>query len=104
MASNIMNHMITKMKPFHCLSVLRTFMHVDANTSCEARGPLDGIKICDMTRVLAGPYCTMVLGDMGAEVIKIERPNVGDDTRSWGPPFIKGESCYNMSINRNKKT
>lgn len=70
----------------------------------EDRGPLDGVRVCDMTRVLAGPYCTQILGDMGAEVIKVERPGVGDDTRHWGPPFVGGESCYYLSINRNKKS
>ena len=53
----------------------------------ENRGPLNGIRVIDLTRILAGPFCTMNLGDMGAEVIKIEEPRSGDDTRSWGPPF-----------------
>ncbi|PID82409.1 MAG: carnitine dehydratase [Clostridiales bacterium] len=66
-------------------------------------GPLDGIKVIDMTRVLAGPFCTMILADMGAEVIKIERPLIGDDSRAFGP-FIGEESAYFMSINRNKKS
>ncbi|KAI0227456.1 hypothetical protein LSAT2_022086 [Lamellibrachia satsuma] len=66
--------------------------------------PLDGIRVLDMTRVLAGPYCTMILGDLGAEVIKIERPGTGDDTRAWGPPWLKKESAYFVSINRNKKS
>ena len=66
--------------------------------------PLEGIKVVDLTRLLAGPFCTMILGDMGAEVIKIERPGKGDDTRSFGPPFEKGESAYFLSINRNKKS
>lgn len=65
--------------------------------------PLDGIKVLDMTRVLAGPYCTMMLGDMGADVVKVERPE-GDDTRGYGPPFLNGESAYFMSINRNKRS
>ena len=64
--------------------------------------PLDGITIVDLTRVLSGPYCTMLLADMGARVIKIERPGAGDDTRAWGPPFVNGESSYFLSINRNK--
>ncbi len=67
-------------------------------------GPLDGIVVVDLTRVLSGPYCTMLLADMGARVIKIERPGRGDDTRAWGPPFIKGESAYFLSINRNKES
>ena len=66
--------------------------------------PLDGIKVLDMTRVLAGPYCTMMLADMGADVVKVERPGAGDDTRAFGPPFVKGESAYFMSINRNKRS
>ena len=68
------------------------------------RGPLTGVRVCDLSRVLAGPYCTMILGDMGAEVIKVEKPGFGDDTRHWGPPFLGGESCYFLSINRNKKS
>ncbi|MFH2070165.1 MAG: CoA transferase [Elusimicrobiota bacterium] len=66
--------------------------------------PLDGIKVLDLTRVLAGPFCTMILGDFGAEIIKIENPDGGDDTRSFGPPFVEGESAYFLSINRNKKS
>lgn len=65
---------------------------------------LDGIKVLDLSRALAGPYCTMMLADMGAEVIKVEMPGTGDDSRSWGPPFVEGESAYFMSINRNKKS
>ncbi len=65
---------------------------------------LEGIKVLDMSRALAGPYCTMMLADMGAEVIKVEIPGRGDDSRSWGPPFVKGESAYFMSVNRNKKS
>jgi crotonobetainyl-CoA:carnitine CoA-transferase CaiB-like acyl-CoA transferase len=66
--------------------------------------PLDGIKVLDLTRVLAGPYCTMLLADMGADVVKVERPGAGDDTRAFGPPFVNGESAYFMSINRNKRS
>ncbi|XP_053571792.1 succinate--hydroxymethylglutarate CoA-transferase [Bombina bombina] len=66
--------------------------------------PLEGVKILDLTRVLAGPFATMILGDLGAEVIKVERPGSGDDTRSWGPPFIGTESAYFLSVNRNKKS
>ena len=68
-------------------------------------GPLDGIVVADFTRVLAGPYCTMLLGDMGAEVIKVERPGAGDDTRMWGPPYTaSGQSTYFAGVNRNKTT
>ncbi|MDE0035243.1 MAG: CoA transferase [Deltaproteobacteria bacterium] len=70
----------------------------------EAAGPLDGIRVLDLTRVLAGPYCTMFLGDLGAEVVKIEQPGRGDDTRSWGPPFQGGESAYFLCVNRNKRS
>ncbi|PNJ46786.1 SUGCT isoform 5, partial [Pongo abelii] len=66
--------------------------------------PLEGVKILDLTRVLAGPFATMNLGDLGAEVIKVERPGVGDDTRTWGPPFVGTESTYYLSVNRNKKS
>ncbi len=66
--------------------------------------PLEGFRILDLSRVLAGPYCTMMLGDLGAEVIKVERPGVGDDTRAWGPPFAEGESAYYLCANRNKKS
>jgi len=66
-------------------------------------GPLDGVVVLDLSRVLAGPYCTMILGDMGADVIKIEHP-VGDETRRWGPPFASGESAYYLSVNRNKRS
>lgn len=66
-------------------------------------GVLSGIRVLDLTRVLAGPYCTMLLGDMGAEIIKVERPDFGDDSRAFGP-FVKGESGYFMGINRNKKS
>ncbi|HEY7320207.1 MAG TPA: CoA transferase [Candidatus Binatia bacterium] len=67
-------------------------------------GPLDGIRVLDLTRVLAGPYCTMFLGDLGAEVVKVEQPGIGDDTRGWGPPFTGGESAYFLCVNRNKKS
>ena len=72
---------------------------------------LEDIRVLDLSRVLAGPYCTQMLGDLGAEVIKIEKPGAGDDTRAWGPPFLKddqgqdtAESAYYLSINRNKKS
>jgi crotonobetainyl-CoA:carnitine CoA-transferase CaiB-like acyl-CoA transferase len=80
--------------------------------------PLDGITVLDLTRVLSGPYCTMLLGDMGARVLKVEQPGKGDDTRAWGPPFlypgahtpragdpdVNGESAYFLSVNRNKES
>ncbi|MHA2290310.1 MAG: CaiB/BaiF CoA transferase family protein, partial [Promethearchaeota archaeon] len=66
--------------------------------------PLESIIVLDFSRALAGPYCTMMLADMGAEIIKVEMPGRGDDSRSWGPPFVEGESTYFMSVNRNKKS
>ena len=72
------------------------------------QGPLDGVHVLDLSRVLAGPYATMILGDLGAEVIKVEQPGTGDDTRMWGPPFIDTqsgrESTYFLSANRNKRS
>ena len=72
--------------------------------SNDPTGPLTGTTVLDLTRVLSGPYCTMMLADMGARVVKIEQPGRGDDTRGWGPPFEKGESSYFMSVNRNKES
>jgi crotonobetainyl-CoA:carnitine CoA-transferase CaiB-like acyl-CoA transferase len=66
--------------------------------------PLAGVKVLDLSRVLAGPYATMVLGDLGAHVLKVEHPERGDDTRHWGPPFAGGESAYFLSVNRNKRS
>jgi formyl-CoA transferase len=73
--------------------------------------PLNNIRILDITRALAGPYCTMMLGDLGADVIKVERPGIGDETRGWGPPFVgkpygsyPGESAYFIAANRNKRS
>jgi crotonobetainyl-CoA:carnitine CoA-transferase CaiB-like acyl-CoA transferase len=73
-------------------------------------GPLDGLKVLDLSRILAGPWATQILADLGADVVKIERPGVGDDTRGWGPPFVKngngtpGDAAYFLSANRNKKS
>ena len=73
--------------------------------------PLTGLRVFDLTRILAGPTCTQLLGDLGADVIKIERPGQGDDTRKWGPPFVQDpngedttESAYFLSSNRNKRS
>ncbi|KAF9907323.1 hypothetical protein EC991_011145 [Linnemannia zychae] len=94
-------------------SLLSKSLHdqdTDAIKENKEPGPLDGIRVLDMTRVLAGPYCTQLLGDLGAEVIKVENPKGGDDTRAWGPPFATNpdgsetESAYFLSVNRNKKS
>ncbi|MDT0327290.1 CaiB/BaiF CoA transferase family protein [Nocardiopsis lambiniae] len=66
--------------------------------------PLTGVRVADLSRVLAGPYATMLLADMGAEVIKVEQPGRGDDTRAWGPPWAGGEAAYYLSVNRNKRS
>ncbi|QLL07690.1 CaiB/BaiF CoA transferase family protein [Mycobacterium vicinigordonae] len=68
-----------------------------------AVGPLSPVLVADFSRVLAGPFCTMTLGDLGAEIVKVERPG-GDDTRAWGPPFVDGESTYFLGVNRNKRS
>ncbi len=68
------------------------------------QGPLAGLLVVDLSRILAGPYCTMTLGDLGARVIKVEAPGTGDDTRQWGPPFWNGISTYYLAINRNKES
>ena len=75
----------------------------------EPTGPLKGIRVVDLTRVMAGPYATLMLGDMGANIIKVERPGAGDDTRAWGPPWVESEgvpreSGYFLSVNRNKRS
>ncbi len=76
--------------------------------AAAARGPLAGLRVLDLTRILAGPTCTQLMGDLGADVIKIERPGKGDDTRGWGPPFLggddSGESAYYLCANRNKRS
>src|SRR5207244_4960404 len=66
--------------------------------------PLDGIRVVDLSRILAGPYCSMLLSDFGADIIKIENPDKGDDTRAYGPPFVNGESVYFLSVNRGKRS
>jgi crotonobetainyl-CoA:carnitine CoA-transferase CaiB-like acyl-CoA transferase len=66
--------------------------------------PLAGLRVVDLTRILAGPYCTQALADAGADVIKVEEPGKGDDTRGWGPPFVEGESTYFLSVNRGKRS
>jgi formyl-CoA transferase len=75
-----------------------------AEPDSSVPGPLSDLKVVDLTRVLAGPYLTMMLGDMGADIVKIEQPGSGDDTRRWGPPFLQGESTYYLAVNRNKRS
>jgi formyl-CoA transferase/CoA:oxalate CoA-transferase len=72
--------------------------------SDTSSAPLAGLTVLDLSRVLSGPYCTMLLADMGARVIKVEQPGRGDDTRHWGPPFVGRESAYFLSVNRNKES
>ena len=79
-------------------------MATTQSTHQHPPGALDGLRVLDLTRILAGPLCTMMLGDMGADVIKVEPPGTGDDTRTWGPPFAEKESAYFLGINRNKRS
>ena len=72
--------------------------------SARNNGALEGLRVLDLTRILAGPFCAQMLGDMGAEVIKVEPPGTGDDTRTWGPPFVGGEAAYFLFVNRNKRS
>lgn len=79
--------------------------HIKCYSTEAARtfGALSGIKVLDLTRILAGPFCTMMLADLGAEVIKVEKPGTGDETRLWGPPYVQDQACYFLAVNRNKK-
>jgi crotonobetainyl-CoA:carnitine CoA-transferase CaiB-like acyl-CoA transferase len=74
------------------------------SSSEQSLQPLSGVRVVDLSRVLAGPYCTMVLADLGADVVKVERPEGGDETRAWGPPFAGGEAAYYLSVNRGKRS
>ncbi len=78
--------------------------HTPHTHSAANNGPLQGLRVVDLTRILAGPFCTQILGDLGADVIKVEHPTEGDDTRKWGPPFKGGESAYFLCANRNKRS
>ncbi|CAK9813102.1 Succinate--hydroxymethylglutarate CoA-transferase [Anthophora quadrimaculata] len=84
---------------------IKNLRYICTNTQ-DDRSPLSGIRVLDLTRIIAGPYCTMVLGDLGAEILKVEKPGVGDEARKWGPPFLEGteEAAYFLSVNRNKKS
>src|SRR3954451_24492884 len=70
----------------------------------DSTGPLDGLLVAYFSRVLAGPFAAMTLGDLGADVVKVERPGPGDDTRAWGPPWRDGDSAYYLGLNRNKRS
>lgn len=82
-------------------SASRRFASSDESATA---GPLTGVRVLDFTRILAGPWCTQLLGDMGADVVKVEPVTKGDDTRTWGPPFVDGQSTYFMCCNRNKRS
>ncbi|CAG0913580.1 unnamed protein product [Notodromas monacha] len=86
--------------------MIRGLLNIRRHFATSTRsGPLDGVTIVDATRILAGPFCTMLLSDLGARVIKVEHPKGGDEVRRWGPPFVRGgESCYYLAINRNKES
>ncbi len=79
-------------------------MDKEGRSKPAGQTPLEGIRVLDLTRIIAGPYCAMVLGDLGAEIIKIEQPKIGDESRAWGPPWVKEVSAYFIAINRNKKS
>ena len=82
----------------------RVSWHTGPMLEPETAGALDGLLVADFSRVLAGPYAAMTLGDLGADVIKVERPGAGDDTRSWGPPWVDGVATYYTALNRNKRS
>ncbi|KAI8868318.1 CoA-transferase family III [Ramicandelaber brevisporus] len=111
------NEIKTALHVHHTATTTATATTTTTAPTTGTDGPLSGIRVLDLARILAGPYCTMLLGDMGADVIKIENPAHGDDTREWGPPFAslaphvaakypntKPESAYFMSVNRNKRS
>ena len=77
---------------------------MDEATEGTGPAPLGGVRVLDLSRILAGPLATMVLADLGADVIKVERPGAGDDTRRWGPPFVGDDAAYFLSLNRNKRS
>jgi len=79
-------------------------MHRGNAKTPAGQPPLTGVRVIDLTRIIAGPYCAMILGDLGAEIVKVEQPKTGDESRAWGPPWVKEMSAYFISINRNKKS
>lgn len=105
---------LSRAAPLVARQSLRSFAAVSENnnnndgevSTDDDRHPLKGVRVLDMTRIVAGPYCTMVLGDLGAEVIKVERPFFGDEARKWGPPFLEhsGDAAYFLAQNRNKQS
>ena len=94
MFKNSLTRVLTK-----CQSNFRCY----STSNVQVWGALSGVKVLDLTRILAGPFCTMMLADLGAEVIKVEKPGSGDETRQWGPPYVKDQACYFLAVNRNKK-
>jgi len=86
------------------MSAHPTLLWADLDHTMDLVLPADGIRVLDLSRVLAGPYCTMLLSDLGAEVVKVERPREGDETRTWGPPYAGGEAAYFVSVNRGKRS
>ncbi|EED16744.1 alpha methylacyl-CoA racemase, putative [Talaromyces stipitatus ATCC 10500] len=106
------NKPVTYSKPVFTRCISTSYGASNATSTGKSKLPLAGVRVLDMSRVLAGPYCTQILGDLGADIIKVEHPGRGDDTRAWGPPFAEykdgregpGESAYYLSVNRNKKS
>lgn len=90
----------------HAISYTKSITRLCSTVSQVDNLPLNGIRILDLTRIVAGPYCTMILGDLGADVIKVEKPGSGDEARKWGPPFINNtsETPYFVAVNRNKRS
>ena len=84
--------------------VLFAYFRLGEDEDSGMANVLEGIRVVEMTEALAGPYCAMMLGDLGADVVKVERPKIGDQARKWGPPFLEGESAYYLSVNRNKRS
>src|SRR3954470_12584108 len=90
--------------PSRAADYLVTKSELDMGLNPDGGSPLSGVRVLDASRVLAGPFCGQILGDLGADVVKIERPGSGDETRAWGPPFVGALSAYYLSCNRNKKS